>query len=205
MIDNSWDSVWRDFSGLNFFGKIMFYSKEKVFRKALKIFIPKDYSVIDVGCGSGNVLKIFRKLGYKNSIGIDPSEHAIRLCVQQGFERNKDIFRSDSKKWKRKHDVVWSDGLLEHYGYVDMKDIAEDFVKMSKQFIGFVQPNPHSVIGKFMSKSQWEWERPYEKEIYIKVFENLGCDLLSMEYINFKEQILYLFEIGTKSALSHQA
>jgi len=197
MIDESWDSVWKDFSGLNSFGKIMIKSKEREFRRVLPIFIPKNYSIIDIGTGSGNVLKIIRDIGYKDSIGIDPSEHSMELCEKQGFKLGKDIFKGDSSSWKKKYDVVWSDGLLEHFDYVDMKEIAKDFVRMSKRFIGFVQPNPNSFIlktTKWLGKSEWEEERPYPKELYIKVFESLGYHLIHFSYINFKEDYLFIFE-----------
>jgi len=193
-IDDSWDKVWKNFTGLNIFGQWMFKSKEKAFSKILKIYIPKDFSIVDVGTGSGNVLSIFRKLGYKNSIGIDPSINSISLCEMKGFKKNKDVFLSDSFKWKRKHDVVWSDGLLEHYDYIDMKNVAKSFVKMSKKLIGFTQPNPNSLITKFINKSAWEWERPYKKEDYIRVFESFGCHLIHFSYIHFKEQYFFIFE-----------
>lgn len=193
-IDKTWDNVWKDFSGLNIFGKLMFINKGRAFEKVLKIFIPKDFSIIDVGCGSGNVLAIFRKLGYKNSIGIDPSENALKNCKKKGFVIGKDVFKGDSTSWKKRYDVVWSDGLLEHFDYIPMKEIVRDFVRISKRFIGFAQPNPDSLIGKLSNKSGWEWERPYKEEDYIRVFESLGCNLIHSSKIHFREQFFFIFE-----------
>jgi SAM-dependent methyltransferase len=197
MIDKSWDKVWENFQGLNFFGRILMMNKKKKFEEVLPVYIPKKYSIIDVGCGSGNVLRIFRRSGYKNSIGIDPSDNALEVCKKKGFVLGKDIFKGDSSSWKKRHDVVWSDGLLEHFDYVTMKEIAKDFIKMSKRFIGFAQPNPNSLIlktAKGLGELKWEWERPYTKELYIKIFESLGCHLIYFSYINFKEEYLFLFE-----------
>lgn len=197
MIDESWDKVWKDFSGLNSFGKLMIKSKERQFRKFLPIFMPKNSSIIDIGTGSGHVLKILRDIGYKDSIGIDPSENALEVCKRKGFIIGKDVFKGDSSSWKRKYDVVWSDGLLEHFDYADTKGIAKDFVRMSKRFIGFVQPNPYSLILKatgLLGKSGWEKERPYPKEFYIRLFESLGYHLIHFSYINFKEDYLFIFE-----------
>jgi SAM-dependent methyltransferase len=197
VVDESWDGVWKDFKGLNFFGKILYLRKEKAFREALNVYIPKKSSMVDVGCGSGNVLSILRKIGYRKSIGIDPSENALKACKMKGFLIGKDVFKGDSSSWKKKYDVVWSDGLLEHFDYVDMKEIAKDFVRMSNRFIGFAQPNPNSIIlkiAKALGGANWEWERPYEKELYIKVFESLGFHLIHFSYINFKEEYLFIFE-----------
>jgi len=194
VIDDSWDKVWKNFTGLNILGRWMLRSREKAFSKVLRIYIPKGFSVIDIGTGSGNGLAIFRKLGYKNSIGIDPSPHSIALSEKRGFKKNKDVFLSDSFKWRKKHDFVWSDGILEHYDYIDMKNIAKSFVTMSKRFIGFVQPNPNSLVIKLMNKSGWEWERPYKKEDYIRLFESLGCQLIHFSYIHFREEYFFIFE-----------
>jgi SAM-dependent methyltransferase len=193
-IDKSWDRVWKNYEGLNAFGRFMMKNKEKVFEKIIPIYIPKNYSVIDIGCGAGHTLNIFRKIGYKNSIGIDPSKHSIELCEKINFIKNKDVFISDAKKWKGQKDVVMSHGLLEHFDYLIMKDLIKQFVRISKHFIILTQPNPNALISKLAQKTEWERERPYTEENYIKLFETMGCQLVHKSKINLNEFYFLIFE-----------
>jgi SAM-dependent methyltransferase len=199
-IDDSWDKVWKNHEGLNVFGKILLDATEEEFKKILPMYIPKNYSIIEIGCGAGDTLDIFRRLGYKNVIGIDPSINSIRLCLQKGFVGNKDIFKNNSQEWKVKKDVVFSHGMLEHYDYVPMKEIARDFVRLARRFIVIVQPNPESLIitmRKKMTKSKWEWERPYTANDYIQMFTSLGFRIIYNSTINYFDEVYFMiFERG---------
>jgi cyclopropane fatty-acyl-phospholipid synthase-like methyltransferase len=48
-----------------------------------KIRLKKSSRILDVGCGSGFTLHIFRSLGYSNSIGIDNSTESSKLCEKK--------------------------------------------------------------------------------------------------------------------------
>jgi len=200
MIDKSWDKIWKSYEGANIFGRFMYRMKEKEFEKSFKMFIPKkSTSIIEIGCGSGTTLKIIRRLGYRNSIGIDPSENSMKLCKKIGFKLKKDVFQIDASKWIEKEDVVFSDGMLEHFSYDDLKDLAKEFARISKRFIILAQPNPHALISHLVQKDEWEWERPYDANTYIKVFESLGFNCVYQSTINFREQYYLIFERGEKN------
>jgi SAM-dependent methyltransferase len=202
-IDGSWDKVWKSYEGLNIFGRKLIDATEEKFKEVLLMYIPKDFSIIEVGCGAGNTLAIFRRLGYKDVVGIDPSINSMRLCLQKGFVVNKDVFKNNSQEWKVKKDVVFSHGMLEHYDYVPMKEIAKDFVRLAKRFIVIVQPNPESIvhiIRKKVTKSRWEWERPYTANDYKQIFTSLGFRLIYETTINyFHEDYFMIFERGGKN------
>jgi len=195
MIDKSWDRVWKNYEGANIFGRFMYRMTKREFEKSFRMFIPKkSTSIIEIGCGSGVTLKIIRMLGYRKSIGIDPSENSMRLCKKLGFRLNRDVFQMDASRWKEKKDVVFSHGMLEHFSYDDMKGLAKEFARISKRFIIIVQPNPHALISYFIQKDEWEWERPYDANTYIKVFESLGFNCIYQSTINFREQYYLIFE-----------
>ncbi len=86
---------------------------EHLNKKYLKNKNTKNVSVLDIGCGRGDVLKAFRKIGYDVS-GIDLSEEAIELCKpievrQINIENEKDINNYD-----KKFDIIFSKSLIEH-------------------------------------------------------------------------------------------
>ena len=70
-------------------------------------------SVLDIGCGRGDVLKSFKEIGY-NVAGIDLSEEAIKLCEpievrQINIEKDHDI-----NNYEKKFDIIFSKSLIEH-------------------------------------------------------------------------------------------
>jgi ubiquinone/menaquinone biosynthesis C-methylase UbiE len=76
--------------------------------------VPKDASILDVGCSGGAVLQALKVKGFNNVTGIDVSEEAIQECHQQGFNNT---FTMDAKKlrWKdNEFDVLIASDVLEH-------------------------------------------------------------------------------------------
>jgi len=61
----------------------------------------KNISVLDIGCGRGDILKPFKEIGY-DVAGIDSSEEAINLCEpievrQINIEKDHDINNYEKK------------------------------------------------------------------------------------------------------------
>ena len=48
--------------------------------------IPKGKSVLDLGCGHGELLSRLKKTGYKRVLGVELDEQAILSCVQKGLD-----------------------------------------------------------------------------------------------------------------------
>lgn len=51
-------------------------------RRILYFQIPREFKILDIGCGDGLDLKIFKQLGYKDLTGLDNSEELIGLAKQ---------------------------------------------------------------------------------------------------------------------------
>ena len=73
----------------------------------------ENISVLDIGCGRGDVLKAFKEIGY-DVFGIDLSEEAINLCKpievrQVNIEKDE-----DKNNFDRKFDIIFSKSLIEH-------------------------------------------------------------------------------------------
>jgi len=53
---------------------------------ALLPYFNKGDKIIDLGCGSGRILRMLKRLGFENLAGIDINEHALELCEKAGLE-----------------------------------------------------------------------------------------------------------------------
>ena len=114
--------------------------------------LPKSYSVLDMGCGSGETTSIFKKLGFSQVIGIDCSKSALVLCKK----KNIGCVLSDAKTTgfpDKTFDIVFEEGLWEHLkNYVPY--IKEACRVANKYLIAF-QPNHFSFAGAVI-KLGWD-------------------------------------------------
>lgn len=174
-----------------------------------KIELPRDSKIIDVGCGSGSILAIFRNLGYFNSIGIDVSSHGLKLCSQLfGFEEGKDIFSMDARNIEfpdNFFDLVFSDGLLEHFAKPPL-EIVSELCRLSRKWILLFQPNQSSLFGRAkwlwqkIGRASWEKEHYYSRSDYVNMLAEFGFGLVASGSINLQEAIWLLFSKGRLSA-----
>lgn len=203
-MQNEWDRIWKGHQKLNFFGRMLKSSQKKVLWKILdKIAsLPRNSKIIDVGCGTGSTLNLFRRFGYRNAIGADFSEESLKICNKLfGYQKNRDVFQMDARKLKlrtKSFDMVFSDGVLEHLP--DMSKSLSEFARVSKRYVLLFQPNQKSVFGlvkDFVSKHHdvsWEREYEYSKNDYVAPLENNGFKLIASGSINFNEMMWLLFE-----------
>ena len=136
-------------------GKFLRVQRMGIIRKMLKS-ISKELSAIDVGCGSGETLLLLRDIGFKNSIGIDISSHAMRKSELHGLTENVDVFRKDGSNTgypDRKFDFMFSDGLWEHFK--DPLPFIKEGCRISDKWLMIVQPNHFSFFGGLLN---WGWE-----------------------------------------------
>jgi cyclopropane fatty-acyl-phospholipid synthase-like methyltransferase len=195
-----WDDVWKNFDNMNWFGRRFKNEQRKAIEKVLnKISLESGAKIIDVGCGTGYTLFFFRSLGYRNSIGIDRSSNSIKICNKLfKFVENKDVFKKDIVKDKiGKFDLVFSDGLLEHYKPI--RPLVKVMCSISKKWVLLFQPNQKSLFSKIKYKfgsKEWEKEYFYTKEDYIKEFETFGFKLQYDKNLNFNEEMILLFKKG---------
>lgn len=75
-------------------------------------YLPKDATVLDVGCGQGPALEWFKEQGYP-ATGITLSEEDAKECKRKGFSVSlRDMH--DTQKEDGFFDCVWARHVLEH-------------------------------------------------------------------------------------------
>lgn len=135
---NFFEAYYKEMSKKSFYIKSKIFKKEKnsnyekemferlkysfsYFRKYLK----NDYRILDLGCYTGELMKILKDNGYSNLIGVDPSDYAVKVAKHRyGIKVIKaSIF--DNLKNLGKFDFIIINHVLEH-----IKNLNEFLVKV---------------------------------------------------------------------------
>ena len=171
----TWDKRWEgseEEERLTFIGKIMFKAKEKVLATAIKDIT--NANVIEVGCGLGHTMEVYKKNGL-NCVGIDVSSHAVSVCRNKGLN----VTQRKLEDITEKYDLVSSDGMLEHF--LNFEPYAQQLMNISKDYVLLIQPNHDSFWGKTLAYlaellrgRENVFEYNYRIKDFITVFQNNG-------------------------------
>jgi len=120
-------------------------------------------SALEVGCLSGELTDALRQMDIEVS-GID-------LNPQRGDVMQADI-RTINPKGKKKYDLVFSSGLLEHFPIDEIPDIIKKMAAFSRKYVLNYVPNKECVAyQKTKAKTTAEWKD--ELDFDIPKFEEL--------------------------------
>ena len=171
----TWDKRWEgseEEERLTFIGKIMFKAKEKVLATAINDIT--NANVIEIGCGLGHTMEVYKKNGL-NCVGIDVSSHAISVCRNKGLN----VTQRKLEDITEKYDLVSSDGMLEHF--LNFEPYAQQLMNISKDYVLLIQPNHDSFWGKTLAYlaellrgRENVFEYNYRIKDFITVFQNNG-------------------------------
>jgi SAM-dependent methyltransferase len=201
-----WNDIWEKYESPNYFGRRLHRARIKTLAGILRsIKLPPGAGIIDVGCGSGSTLAIFRGLGYANSLGLDAAEGSLAAAARiYGFERDKDVFLSDAKRMPFKDgsfDLVFTQGLLEHYcEKAEAQDIVRELCRISSRYVLLLQPDhrsPFGVVKRIYEKlggGAWEKEYFYSREDYRSMLKGCGYPIIKTGSCNMGEELWLLAE-----------
>lgn len=121
---------------------------DKIYRHFIKphlIYSSKPVSILDIGCGAGDILMYLRNLANKdgfrlNLTGIDPDPRAMEFVKHQSFSDEIQFhpFRSNEMiKEGRRFDIVISNHLLHHLNSKEMSAIIKDAALLARKTVIF--------------------------------------------------------------------
>lgn len=153
-IMTQWEKTWNNFQGrkLNFIARTyMQLVLKKIIRIIKEYKISQKSKIIDVGCGTGRTILWFKKIGYKNIIGIDASASSIKYCHNIGLNNVflKDAFKTNFRNFQ--FDLVFSEGLVEHFDIKDFDKLIDEMCRISNKYVLLVQPNRWSLYRKLVN------------------------------------------------------
>jgi len=107
---------------------------EKAANKYIEEFklIPKKSYIIDVGSNDGIALKPFKKLNFKNILGIEPAKNLAKLANREKIKTyNGFLDKNVLKKIKKNADLILASNVFAHSD--DLKMMAECMIKLIKK------------------------------------------------------------------------
>ena len=127
--NKDWNYYWNNNS--ENFTKISF-SKKRII-EILDKHITYNSVIVDAGCGSGFFSNYFCQKTNK-VFAVDNSESALKKCKQICNDKvsilNLDLLSDEFvKNFYKKIDLIFSDGLLEHFNYKEQNKILSNFYK----------------------------------------------------------------------------
>lgn len=122
-------------------------------------------SILEVGCLSGEL---------KDAVSAD----GIDINPQRA-----DVIKADVKEFKpkKKYDLVFSSGLLEHYPKKEAVEILEAMARISQKYILTYVPNSGCAAymkAKKTTSAEWRNERDYTQEELANLHELAGLEVL---------------------------
>jgi 2-polyprenyl-3-methyl-5-hydroxy-6-metoxy-1,4-benzoquinol methylase len=151
----NWDHFWKNNEGSRFTRKS--WSKIRIM-KLLDQELKPGMAVLDAGCGSGFFSQYFLSRGCE-VYTLDYSEEALEMARRKTENKSAAYLKEDllqpgfGEKFPGKFDLIFTDGLFEHFSEADQKRIMDNFRKTKK---------PGGVITTFVPNkySWWEIVRP---------------------------------------------
>ena len=167
------------------------WSKRRMM-KILDKYIDKYMTVLDAGCGSGFFSNFFISRGCK-VYSLDYSEKALeiarKITQNKSFKYlNRDLLdESLGLEFKNTFDLIFTDGLFEHFSQEEQERIMKTFMAMKKKeglIVTFV-PNRYSfwtiVRPMFMHGIK---EKPFTLRALTSFIEGLGQKVIEKGGIN---------------------
>jgi len=121
--------------------------------------IPKDCSILEVGCNNGYVMAHLQSMGYHNLTGLDSNPDAIEMARE--YHPDMDFILEDVVNLNKKFDLIIFRGLLIHTHSQYLIDIIRSIFNNSKKYIlGLEYYNPTLLI-KYYRETMIMYKRDY--------------------------------------------
>lgn len=142
----------------------------------------RDAKILDVGCGSG-VLAHFWKQGGYSIIGVDLSDKAIEITRNKGVPCKKGDVMKGLPFEDNGFDLVYSDGLLEHF--FDPKPVLRELFRVSRKYVLTLVPRIclYNLVAAFILRPPREYKKTSSE--WIKLHETLRPKSIRSKNVRF--------------------
>ena len=174
--DRAWDGFWEDRPE-----PVYSWAKKRVIN-ILGQYVGPGMRVLDAGCGTGFFSSYFISRGC-DVCSIDCSDRALSIARRVTKGRGEAYIKVDLLKDRldRDFDVIFTDGLLEHYSPEEQDRIILNMKTMKKDkgyLINFA-PNRFSLWSAIRPFCMNIKERPFTIKAFINLHSRNGMDVVS--------------------------
>lgn len=121
---------------------------QRVYKKFIRpVFrdTSKKYSILDLGCGGGDILKLLDRLTKKDGLqvsltGVDPDARAFQFLTKQNWPKNISLLKSTASEMVEKNhsfDIVISNHLVHHLTNSELMGICSDAEQLATKKVIF--------------------------------------------------------------------
>ncbi|MFA5809725.1 MAG: class I SAM-dependent methyltransferase [Thermoleophilia bacterium] len=155
--------------------------------RAVKKHLKPGASVLDVGSGRGELMKLLADNGYSVS-GCDLDDECLRLSRRFGSASRVDIENISAETFDRQFDCIIMSHVLEHLE--NPREILGRLAAFSKGLMVLAVPNPHYMhfVARSLARTEidyvnvrhlysWDW-------YHFRTFIELGCGMRILEFFH---------------------
>ncbi len=186
-----WDKFWEK-ENVTALGRIMTKARMQTYYDTISNLNIK--TAIDVGCGYGMLLRMFKDLGLEYE-GIDVSQNSVDFCKRLGLNARLGKLEEEEKRY----DLVESEGMLEHF--LNFEPFAQHLMRISNRYVLIMQPNHGSFFGRtlvyfaqILRSHVLMYEYNYRMKDFETVFNRNGFKLVETKPVFLDTSRLLLFE-----------
>lgn len=147
--------------------------------KYFRAIVPADRNarICDIGCGFGQTLRGLRALGYKNLVGLEPSEAAAAFCKAENLPVQHVDVQGAIESGVGKFDFVFMMHVLEHVKKDEIVPLlrkirTEMLLPNGRLFIAV--PNAQSNTGPYWRYEDWTHETLFTAGSLFYVLKDAG-------------------------------
>lgn len=113
--------------------------------------------LLDVGCATGDFLKIARKFGYSTE-GLELSHWSSKIAFKRGIKVHVETLKSLSGKMVKKYDVITLWGVIEHFE--NPKEEMKYLYRLLKPngIIVLWTGNVDALMSRLLGRRWWYWQ-----------------------------------------------
>lgn len=176
MESSEWTAFWKRMP-LRSTAALRVYEKARLhsYKELLKNIPFKDFA--DLGGGSGYAAKKVAEHFNAYGVIVDNNEEAFKVYKQMGKCRKTLYMKEDLFEYEGEHDLVISDGLIEHFDKETRKRLLEQHKKLSKKYVLIFVPKNAWHVKTFL-KYKHGFEKKYTKEEFLRELRNAGLAIM---------------------------
>lgn len=144
--------------------------------------IPKDCTILEIGCGAGCELELLRDAGFTNLKGVDLNPEAVEFCQGKGLC----VIEADAERLPFKDgsfDLVMTNGLLIHIPLERLSVVMGEIVRVSRKYVmGLEYWRRHFRMLPYHGRDDEMWAGPYMDE-YLK----MGLEKIDSEFYAYQD------------------